>query len=101
MTAMAMDGTGPTERRQLAVDLEQWPFIWDSEYDAWNAENEATAQKGTEGHTAPSLSSLALATESREHDAWDLGTLGTRRLHRQAAWLRAPETPESLGPLLK
>ena len=36
-----------------------------------------------------------------EHTTWDLGALGTRRLHRQAAWLHAPETPESLGPLLK
>ena len=64
MTAMAMDGTGPTERRKLVVDPEQRPFLWDSEYDAWNAENKATAWKGTEGHTAPSQSSLALATES-------------------------------------
>ena len=36
-----------------------------------------------------------------EHTTWDLGALGTRRLHRQAAWLHAPETPESLGPLQK
>ena len=74
MTALAMDGTGPTERRQPAVNPAPRPYIWDSEYDAWNAESgydawnaehQLTAWKGTEGHPAPSQSSLALATDSR------------------------------------
>ena len=87
MTTAAMDGTGQTEQRELTGDLKQWPLVWDSEYDAWNERSDHG--DCAEGQNTQRESSLE--TESRV-----VVYLGAANM-----MLCAPETTESLGPLLE